>query len=97
MRIRHLRVAMTLFAAVALVVSATTASLESPAGADAPAFASDDFNRLALGAPWTVEDPAGDGTVAMTGAGTADAHVTLTVPAVIILTQDVTALVHHLK
>jgi regulation of enolase protein 1 (concanavalin A-like superfamily) len=46
-----------------------------------PAFASDDFDRTTLGAPWTVVDPAGDGMVSMEGAGTGDARLLLSVPA----------------
>ena len=51
------------------------------AGAAGPAFASDDFNRTTLGTSWTVVNPVGDGTVSMTGAGTGDARLLLSVPA----------------
>ncbi|MGH9227708.1 MAG: DUF1349 domain-containing protein [Acidimicrobiales bacterium] len=52
----------------------------SDAAAQVTAFASDDFNRTALGEPWTVVDHVGDGTVSLSGAGTADARLELAVP-----------------
>jgi regulation of enolase protein 1 (concanavalin A-like superfamily) len=73
---KHSRVAVAL---VALLV----AGLLPPLGASAqttPAFPSDDFNRTALGSPWTVTDPAGDGSAVMSGAGTGDARLELSVP-----------------
>ena len=50
------------------------------AGTSSPAFVSDDFNRPSLGSTWSVVDPQGDGTVSMTGAGTSDARLSLSVP-----------------
>jgi uncharacterized repeat protein (TIGR02543 family) len=46
-----------------------------------PAFVSDDFSTGVLGGQWTVDDPRGDGTVTLTGAGTTDARLALSVPA----------------
>jgi hypothetical protein len=51
------------------------------AAAQVTAFASDDFDRTTLGAPWSVVDSVGDGTVGLGGAGTADARLELAVPA----------------
>ena len=46
-----------------------------------PVFATDDFNRCALGAPWTVVDPFDDGgTAAMYGGYTDNAGVAISVP-----------------
>lgn len=50
-------------------------------GVQAQAPASDDFNACSLGANWVVEDPIGDGTVTLTGVGTANAYLELSVPA----------------
>jgi hypothetical protein len=45
------------------------------------AFQSDDFDRTNLDpARWTLVNPLGDGWVEMTGAGTGDAHLKLSVP-----------------
>jgi uncharacterized repeat protein (TIGR02543 family) len=51
------------------------------AAAPPPAIVSDDFRSGVLGAPWTVHDPLGDGTVSFDGVGTADARMELSVPA----------------
>lgn len=64
---------------LAVLVAALLPPLEASAQA-APAFPSDDFNRATLGGPWTVVDPANDGTVAIAGAGTGDARLELSVP-----------------
>ncbi len=64
---------------VAVLVAVLMPPIEASAQS-APAFPSDDFNRTTLGAPWSVTDPAGDGTVAMTGAGSGDARLELSVP-----------------
>lgn len=46
-----------------------------------PVFLSDDFNRCALGAPWTFVDPYSDGgTATMTGGWSDDARVAISVP-----------------
>jgi regulation of enolase protein 1 (concanavalin A-like superfamily) len=45
------------------------------------AFASDDFDRTSLGPTWTVVDPVGNSSVALSGAGTPDARLALSVPA----------------
>jgi regulation of enolase protein 1 (concanavalin A-like superfamily) len=43
---------------------------------------SDDFNRPELDEPlWAVDDPTGDGTFQVVGAGTGDAHLALSMPA----------------
>lgn len=42
---------------------------------------SDDFSAGTLDSRWTVTDHVGDGTVALTGQGTADAHLALSLPA----------------
>jgi len=49
----------------------------------ASAFVSDDFNGTCglLPAPWSFVDPVGDGAVALTGSGTGDAHLEISVPA----------------
>lgn len=58
-------------------VTATFASGGGPTG-----IASDDFNNRNLITPrWTFEDPLGGATVAVSGAGTGDARVSLAVPA----------------
>ena len=49
---------------------------------DVPEFiVSDDFNQCALGGAWTYVDPVGDGTLLVSGVGTDDARVSLSVPA----------------
>jgi regulation of enolase protein 1 (concanavalin A-like superfamily) len=66
-----------------LVVAVFVASVLPPVRADAqtsPGFPSDDFDRAALGAAWSVVDPVGDGTVTLVGAGTGDARLELSVP-----------------
>ena len=44
-------------------------------------FISDDFNNASLGSQWTLVNPKGDGTLDLTGVGTGDALLELTVPA----------------
>ncbi|MFP3901103.1 MAG: InlB B-repeat-containing protein [Acidimicrobiia bacterium] len=59
-------------------------SLASPRGAaaDTAGFVSDDFDSPSLDdSLWSVVDPVGDGEVATVGAGTGDAHLSLSVPA----------------
>jgi hypothetical protein len=48
----------------------------------ASAFVSDDFNGTCglLPAPWSFVDPVGDGAIALTGSGTGDAHLEISVP-----------------
>ena len=55
--------------------------LIAPLRAAAAPFVSDDFNTASLSQEWTVADTVGDGTVAVTGAGTGDAALELSVPA----------------
>ena len=64
---------------VAVLVAVLMPPIEASAQSG-PAFPSDDFDRATLGAPWTVTDPAGDGTVSMVGAGSGDARLELSVP-----------------
>lgn len=59
--------------------SFTTDATGSGGGSGAPE--SDDFNAGALQPYWTFVNPAGDGSYALTGTGTADARLALTVPA----------------
>ena len=62
---------------LALAAAAAAFLFASPA----LGFDSDDYNRLNLDTGrWTFVNPLGDGTVAMHGAGTGDAHVVLSVP-----------------
>jgi len=58
----------------------TSAVADATAAAAVTAFASDDFDRTTLGAPWSVVDAIGDGTVNLAGANTADARLELAVP-----------------
>ena len=44
-------------------------------------FSSDDFNSASLNSDWVVVNPQGDGLLALTGTGTADAYLELSVPA----------------
>ena len=46
-----------------------------------PAFVSDDFDAPNLDPVWSVVDPVGDGSVAVSGAGSGAAHLELAVPA----------------
>lgn len=59
----------------------TATFVPDPGGPPVQALVSDDFRTGALGEHWTVHDPRGDGSVAVTGAGTADARLALSVPA----------------
>lgn len=67
--------------ALALLLGAgvvTAVALRDPAP---PAFASDDFNRRAIGGNrWDVVDPVGDGTAITEGTWTADAWLRLSLP-----------------
>ncbi|TMY87581.1 InlB B-repeat-containing protein, partial [Klebsiella pneumoniae] len=75
---RDLVVAVT----AALTLLAATFVAVPSAQAAVPSFTSDDFSGGDLGgAPWTVVDPVGDGTVAVAGAGTDDAQLGLSIPA----------------
>ncbi len=54
----------------------------STSGGGGSGIVSDDFHTGSLNTQlWTVVDPVGDGTVQLVGAGTADAHLLLSVPA----------------
>jgi regulation of enolase protein 1 (concanavalin A-like superfamily) len=52
-----------------------------PAAAGPSTFLSDDFSSSVLQPQWTITDPVGDGSVALTGSGTADARLSLALPA----------------
>lgn len=70
-----------LLAAAAVLGLAVGPLVALPAAAASPAFTSDDFSSGGLGgAPWTVVDPVGDGTVAVTGVAEQDARLVLSVP-----------------
>ena len=62
---------------VAVEPDATFTTNPLPAGGSG--FVSDDFSGGVLGSEWRVIDPVGDGSVAVTGVGTSDAHLELTV------------------
>jgi len=60
--------------AVALSLGFATAATSQP-------FESDDFHCPLLQSRWTLENPLGDGTATLVGAGTADAWLELSLPA----------------
>jgi len=68
--------------AVLSVVASFGAITASPASADPgdAGFASDDFSAGSLAGVWSVDDPRGDGTVELSGTGTSDAVLSLSVP-----------------
>ncbi len=59
----------------------TTSAAPPPDPAPGGPFVSDDFNTAELSQEWTVIDPVGDGAVGVTGEGTGDAVLELSVPA----------------
>ena len=68
-------------AAAVVVVALAIVGLPAPAGAAGAGFVSDDFSAPTLDDHWSITDPRGDGTVELTGTDTADARLSLSVPA----------------
>lgn len=70
-------------AVVWALVAGSVAALSTPgeAAATEAGFVSDDFDAPTLDpSRWSIVDPVGDGEVATVGAGTGDAHLSLSVP-----------------
>ncbi|MBW3547778.1 MAG: DUF1349 domain-containing protein, partial [Actinobacteria bacterium] len=68
---------MPLLVGALVVTGLATPRVEAAAGT----FVSDDFSSTPLDPRWTVVDPVGDGTVAITGTEVGDGHLELSVPA----------------
>lgn len=67
---------------LAALMTIVAGTLTPRALAAVPAFSSDDFSAAALDAArWTTVDPVGDGSVSVTGSGTAESQLRLSVPA----------------
>jgi hypothetical protein len=77
---RRGRTLLRLGCAVSILAGAGVVIAVARSGDPPPAFASDDFNRSALGPQWTVADPLGDSTVATEGTWTRDAWLRIEVP-----------------